>query len=1545
LNNSQAQVDLATNLGQPAPAEPDDEIPDWLATGANDKVEDLVGEQTNIADEVRKEMAEWVAAKAIEMDDDESLNWLSTPEVADAAEEIPLAIVDAALPASADAPGEPSEAEEDLPDWLRGDSVQYKNDSGLLDSGLLNTSAFGEDAATDAEEINLDFISNGLPDWLEEDLEWEEIDAGGSDKLPDWLLGDTLDIPDSAPLPQAPPAPSEADFLFELTDETAVSLSSPTETNQQPPAHGSEMLRAAAAMDYSFDDAVMEGADLPDWLSTGLEQEQPAEISATAGMDLEVVVSDEKDAQLNGPDQEPTDLPQPEGELDWLDELDTFPPAAPTMIDAMVDTGELPDWMQFDEAETPVPAELPPAADPAVTPEFPLEEDAPAPLEAEPDLDWLEALAAEPQADPADEMPTWQWPEAQADPSQLTAVEMDTLMAMEVAATETAVPEQSSPVPTADPTLYDDLDDAMAWLEELAAEPDAPIEELSTIAQEIELADTAPPRTATDWLAVIEEEEFTAIELEEMAFEAEEAETEEDEDTFEARLTADDLAEAALLDALFASAENELSEAEPAQTDFTDQETIILVEQTITTEESILTTEALPLTEADLVEETTQPPLAPVSDDLFAADFLIDDLAGDDFLIDDLLADNFLTDSPLANELTTANLLAESQPADDAIDDTIDDYGLPPEDPEAAMAWLEQLAARQGTPLEELPSIPTPPEEDLLAAADMLAGEQSIGEQPESSSTSETDLAETADDVIAADLFDADLFGDEDWANFSFSDVPEDPEDAMAWLETLAARQGTPLDELPAERDETSDSDFDDKASVLTIVDYQLETAVTPATASDDSDDSDDDDDDSDDDDLFLVDFNREAELLTVLADEPDEPDETEPPAEASATGREWEELALAMDDLVAADAASANDDALASVPDELDAAMVWLEQLAARQGAPLEELPSITPVDFLTEDDRLSEDDLLVEEYTPLEDEPITAVADLPDKSHAPTSDAILDELEDAMEWLDSLVETEPADIFATEPDLDLEVAVGAAVAANWEPADLTEAEFVAPTLPDHLAAELDWLEATIGLTGDETAVPATDLDETSVSNEELQVALEQLVVLAQTPLRPRDAAPQETSDHVIATPDDLEPESFTPAATEPAIFEPEITTPDLVQAEADWSTIPDDPEEAMAWLERLAARQGAALDELPSLKDADEMTLARLTAVPPSPDTLPEPEPEIASPPAMFEPDTAVAELDMPENIDDALAWLERLAARQGASLDELPSVSGEVDDIATPAWIAAGSVAAPVEAVEVDMRDKEAIGGDFATEPEEPALAATIPNEMAELDSIEDAMAWLEKLAARQGASLDELPSVNEALAETDDLELPDWIAAQMAGSASEQEHELAEMELDDAALFAADEESAEWVETFISGKTGPIAGDDAKPTGPLDDIQFGLVEIDDSLPDWLMAEEDAAETRVSRHTDWLDALPEPDLEGWLAAEEEATLSSPTVAEPETTAKGHGGPGRGWALYPARHRATQKSGSRRSARNRRGSVLARFRVGVIFCSPERRATACGA
>jgi tetratricopeptide (TPR) repeat protein len=91
-------------------------------------------------------------------------------------------------------------------------------------------------------------------------------------------------------------------------------------------------------------------------------------------------------------------------------------------------------------------------------------------------------------------------------------------------------------------------------------------------------------------------------------------------------------------------------------------------------------------------------------------------------------------------------------------------YQIPevPEDADEAMAWLEQLATRQGAPSEELTTVDAP------SAADIRMDEG------------------TAEEV-------------------SISSIPEDPDEAVAWLEQLAAQQGAPDEELTALQEETYD--------------------------------------------------------------------------------------------------------------------------------------------------------------------------------------------------------------------------------------------------------------------------------------------------------------------------------------------------------------------------------------------------------------------------------------------------------------------------------------------------------------------------------------------------------------------------------------------------------------------------------------------------------------------------------------------------------------------------------------------------------------------
>ncbi len=1154
-----------------------DDIPDWLMTGS--QTGDLYEETKPATDDLADELADWVAAKNSELLDDEADDWLAAAE-SDASE---VSEAGGATPESGP-----------LPDWLNSDFIP---DS--VDSRLLGTDRLADEPADVAEDDPFadGLISDGLPDWLQED-EKTAVDPDNADlatgDLPAWLRGASLDALASTPLDE-----TKVDDYEQAAPEAL-----PEEAEDLEAPMMSDMLRAAVELDLSTADALAAEEDLPGWLFADEAAAADAR-AADLKLDVEDVVSDKKEEKFTGPDDEQSTQPEqpllPDDEMDWLDDLTAMTDSDTSGLDVLNDTGELPDWMVLDEAELvgaqieEEPAETAVSeADesplPDLPPDVPLDEDA--------DLNWLDALAAEEaQAEPVEELPTWQWPEDQ--PAEDAAEDdlMQTLLALEDSEGEL---EAAAP---ADVEFPDDLDDAMSWLEELAGEPDAPVEELPTVAQDMDM-------------------------------------------------------------------------------DF---------------------------------------------DDLFAAD------------------------------LTTG--VVEETPAE------AEQFELPPEDPEAAMAWLEQLAARQGASLDELPSVQgaveasAEPEADIEPDADDLLGAEAT--------------------LIAAGAVGAHLVREtEDTADTAVDagedvslEVPEDPDEAMAWLERLAARQGAPLDELPSITDE---ADLDD-------------LLAQPAAA------------------------EMDDEELDFFALE----DDLEPEADAA------EIFGLADED------------------EDLD----WLETIGAAQEAALPEPP-------------MSEEAFGAEEMDLIAGE----------APGAADSDA-LDDLTEAMDWLDGLAEM----------DDETETAV-----PDWLQAETPEPEPESeparpPVMTPALLAELAWLEEEIGLEADAASLAELDAEDVDISDDELNAALEQLDQLVLTPaatsaapeaeaeVLPEDLADLSAElDELLALAEDLPEEADVDATLVTAVvvednvaLDEEI---DLVEAavepDLDLEAIPDDPDEAMAWLERLAARQGASLDELPSLYDADEETLAALTAVP-------EAQVEPEEPEAPVEPETAAAELDVPENIDDAMAWLEQLAARQGASLDELPSVTEVADEVETPDWIAAQSSSAADVLEEVDTVEDLETMEDWTTPSEETAVADTAEAALGVPDDIDDAMAWLEQLAARQGASLDELPSVTDETA-VDDLDAPAWITAALDVAAAE---------------------------TVIE-KT---AADDEADLSPADEGPSDLDEVDDSLPDWLIADVAEDQQRVVGHTDWLGALPEPDLDSWLAAEEEATMTGTGSfqGEPRQPATGKTGP----------------------------------------------------
>ncbi len=416
-------------------------------------------------------------------------------------------------------------------------------------------------------------------------------------------------------------------------------------------------------------------------------------------------------------------------------------------------------------------------------------------------------------------------------------------------------------------------------------------------------------------------------------------------------------------------------------------------------------------------------------------------------------------------------------------------------------------------------------------------------------------------------------------------------------------------------------------------------------------------------------------------------------------------------------------------------------------------------------------------------------------------------------------------------------------------------------------------------------------------------------------------------------------EPPSPTPEGKEVEPI-PEAGLPDWLRppAEAEMKATPPTPDwlrppveaeeksaaamsegEALAWLESLAAKQGANPEELvtrpeerPALEPAAELPEWLRTPSPILPAQVSEAEGivlsrEVESPleeaalpdwlrPAAEIPLDADATVPMTEfpamapqpaapadtmSEDAALAWLESLAAKQGASAEELVS-KPEARAEALPAWIQAEIVApvaepAPVaieEKLEIEekpdwLKQMEAEADQYeAVAKGEPPMAE--PPTVAALSSEDEALAWLESLAAKQGASAEELVSKPGARAEA----LPAWIQAEMAAPAAP----IAEPTPEPVVLEEKSEEKPEWLKQMeAEADQYETVAKGEPPT---------LVEPASAaeLPAWLTAEPEPLPAEPAAWAPPPVLLePTPELPAWLAAQPEPSLAEPVAAMP--------------------------------------------------------------
>jgi len=189
---------------------------------------------------------------------------------------------------------------------------------------------------------------------------------------------------------------------------------------------------------------------------------------------------------------------------------------------------------------------------------------------------------------------------------------------------------------------------------------------------------------------------------------------------------------------------------------------------------------------------------------------------------------------------------------------------------------------------------------------------------------------------------------------------------------------------------------------------------------------------------------------------------------------------------------------------------------------------------------------------------------------------------------------------------------------------------------------------------------------------------------------------------------------------------------------------------EDVSAWLAGLDQDDQAKADETANA-ETEAQVAAAATEFGSEPGTTPE---ETAN----EEPSRA------PISEDDAFAWLEALAVKQGADPDELLTRPEERTGTA-PDWLKQpeGGQPAPQTAEETSLPEQSEptseLGVDqpSAEEPVPMAGAPQVDESVSQMNE-DDAFAWLESLAAKQGANPEELLTKPEERGET----APEWLS---------------------------------------------------------------------------------------------------------------------------------------------------------------------------------------
>lgn len=613
----------------------------------------------------------------------------------------------------------------------------------------------------------------------------------------------------------------------------------------------------------------------------------------------------------------------------------------------------------------------------------------------------------------------------------------------------------------------------------------------------------------------------------------------------------------------------------------------------------------------------------------------------------------------------------------------------------------------------------------------------------------------------------------------------------------------------------------------------------------------------------------------------PDEPDDAELRA-----------LALDLDP----------DDELPSA-DDLDAAMAWIEELAASQDAPIEDIPSVvdralaskllmetgasqsvspldelgsdsemigdTPIHPFIEEEDLADTVVLVEtmaadqgisvdlpdEPVELQDEPVEvqdAPVEIVDSADGMEEDAgsdepepdVIIEPEQHKGDLESTAEEEPTDSFEAPPDaMSFEEAMAylEGMAAEQKAELGTADEFDSIS---QLTAQAEQLAA-------EDITPFTEVEVSAAS--ELESSAEFDAIGEELP----------SLSEAVAYPES----DFTPWAED-------VEVPDMDMSEADTLIVdvplpPDEPEASslevtLLALDAIALPPGQTLDDIDASLQAARVAPQRNmeSAVHWLESLLATGQSEAAAPVEPLDDADLIAQ--MPEDPDAILAWLEQMAEDEATGLDQ--RTAELEDDSAT--YVSGGHVAEPLA--------EELAAADLLSMPDDP----------------DEAMAWLEGLARGESGSRERDPA-DTADAETDVIEAGEVAAESFEAAPEETDTMTGEVEAEHVATGLEEDEpvSAE-SETALTDLTPEESETETVEVAP-DLIDTALEQVESEAAETLtILEDEVAEVEARANETIVVAERElEETEAEPATSDVLSIDSQDIEELEAEAMSHG------------------------------------------------------